>query len=252
MRLISYNILDGGEGRADPIAEVIEAQRPDIVALVEADKPEIVERIAARLDMEHVTAVGKRHTAALLSKWPIIESINHGQLKKEMSNCFLEAVVHEASGTEWHLGVVHLHPRATISDDRERQREIQCICETFAESRQTNRPHLLCGDFNSDSPIQLIDPNACKPATQKAWHANGEMIPRQAIANLLNHGYVDLLHAVHGEKARTMASFTTNYPGQRVDYVFTFGTGRRIKSAWIEQDRLAKYASDHFPVGIEI
>jgi endonuclease/exonuclease/phosphatase family metal-dependent hydrolase len=26
----------------------------------------------------------------------------------------------------------------------------------------------------------------------------------------------------------------------------------RIKSAWIEQDRLAKYASDHFPVGVEI
>jgi endonuclease/exonuclease/phosphatase family metal-dependent hydrolase len=25
-----------------------------------------------------------------------------------------------------------------------------------------------------------------------------------------------------------------------------------IKSAWIEYDRLAKYASDHFPIGVEI
>ena len=36
MRICSYNILDGGEGRADPLAEVILAQRPDIVAIVEA------------------------------------------------------------------------------------------------------------------------------------------------------------------------------------------------------------------------
>ena len=34
MRIVSYNILDGGEGRADPLAEVIEAQRPEVVALV--------------------------------------------------------------------------------------------------------------------------------------------------------------------------------------------------------------------------
>jgi hypothetical protein len=26
----------------------------------------------------------------------------------------------------------------------------------------------------------------------------------------------------------------------------------RLKDAWIEYDRLAKYASDHFPVGVEI
>jgi endonuclease/exonuclease/phosphatase family metal-dependent hydrolase len=29
-------------------------------------------------------------------------------------------------------------------------------------------------------------------------------------------------------------------------------TTTRIKSAWIEHDRLAKYASDHFPVAAEI
>ena len=38
MRIVSYNILDGGVGRADPIAEVLLAQRPDVVGLVEADE----------------------------------------------------------------------------------------------------------------------------------------------------------------------------------------------------------------------
>lgn len=54
MRIVSYNILDGGEGRADPLAEVIQAQRPDVVALVEADVPATVERIARRLSMDFV------------------------------------------------------------------------------------------------------------------------------------------------------------------------------------------------------
>jgi len=252
MRLISYNILNGGEGRADPIAETIAAQRPDVVVLIEADKPEIVERIAARLEMEVVEAVGKRHSVALLSRWPIVESINHGQLDAGISNCFLEAVVHGPSGNEWLLGIVHLHPRAADADDLHRRQEIARICETFADARATGRSHLLAGDFNSDSPIQRIDPAQCKPATRKVWHENGGHIPRGAIQALLDNGYIDTLHAMRGDEAGTLASFTTNHPGQRVDYVFAYGLENRLKNAWIEQDRLAKYASDHFLVGVEL
>ena len=46
MRIVSYNIYNGGEGRADPLAEVIEAQRPDVVALLEADDPATLQHIA--------------------------------------------------------------------------------------------------------------------------------------------------------------------------------------------------------------
>src|SRR5271154_4998770 len=145
MRLVSYNILDGGEGRADPIAEILAAQRADIIALVEADKPEIVERIAARLDMEVIDAIGKRHSVALLSRWPIVESVNHGQLDFDLSNCFLEAVVREPSGNDWLLGIVHLHPRAAVADDLRRQQEISRICHVFAAARAAGRPHLVMG-----------------------------------------------------------------------------------------------------------
>ena len=55
------------------------------------------------------------------------------------------------------------------------------------------------------------------------------------------------------EQARTNGSFSTQNPGQRVDYVFAFAIEPpKIRQAWIEQDRLAKYASDHFPIGAEI
>ena len=252
MRLISYNILDGGEGRADPLAEIIIAQRPDIVALIEADKPEVTARIARRLNMDYFEAVGKRHTVGLLSRWPIVESINHAQLDKELTNCFLEAVVKPPAGEQWVLGIVHLHPRAAISDDHIRATEIEKICNIFADRRAAGTPHLLAGDFNADSPIQRIDPEACKPATRKSWHENGGRIPRTAIQKLLDCGYLDSLEAVRGDEAASMASFTTNHPGQRVDHIFAFNLKDRLKLAWIEHDRLAKYASDHFPVGVEI
>src|SRR5687767_6096897 len=94
MRIVSYNILDGGEGRADPLAEVIIAQRPDVVALVEADDPVVVERIASRLRMDYVHAPGNSHASALFSRWPIVESINRAPLHPEkLTKSFLEALV---------------------------------------------------------------------------------------------------------------------------------------------------------------
>ena len=93
MRLVSYNILDGGVGRADPLAETIEAQRPDIVILVEADDPSVVNRISGRLGMDAIHVAGRRHGAAILSRWQIVESINHGLLNDVFSDCVLEATI---------------------------------------------------------------------------------------------------------------------------------------------------------------
>jgi len=252
MRILSYNILNGGEGRADPLAEVIEAQRADIVALVEADNLDVVERIARRLRMDYVRAEGAGHLAALLSRWPIVESINHAALRGR-PQALLEAQVAEPGGDSWVIGVVHLHARAFDADETVREEELTEVLGAFARQRDAGRPHLLCGDFNANSPIQRIDPEKCKPRTREAWAANGGGVPRRVIQRLLDAGYVDVLHAVKGDAAATAASFTTQYPGQRIDYVFTWGIdASRLRDAWIETDRLAKYASDHFPVGAEI
>ena len=92
-------------------------------------------------------------------------------------------------------------------------------------------PHVLAGDFNANSPTQRIDPDQCKPATKKAWHDNGGRIPRRVIERLLAAGYVDTLRQTHRESADEMTSFTTHWPGQRVDYIFSFGMA--LQGAWI-------------------
>jgi endonuclease/exonuclease/phosphatase family metal-dependent hydrolase len=252
MRLVSYNILDGGEGRADPLAEVIEAQRPDIVVLVEADVPSVVERIAQRLKMEYVQAEGRKHGGAILTRGGILESINHSLIHDEFSDCVLEATI-DLAGAEWTVTAVHLRPRAKLEDEAAREREIAAILDIFAKHRQEKRPHLLAGDFNANSPIQHVDPAKCKRRTQEDIAANGGTLPRTAIQKLLDTDYVDTFHAVAGSTAAKTGSFTTQHPGQRVDFIFSYGIDpRRIKEAKIEQDRLAQFASDHFPAVVEI
>ncbi|MEO6437416.1 MAG: endonuclease/exonuclease/phosphatase family protein [Tepidisphaeraceae bacterium] len=253
MRIVSYNILDGGEGRADPLAEVIEAQRPDVVALVEATDLTVIERIAKRLSMDFVHAPGRKQASALLSRWIIRDSINHALLHKQLSRSLLEATVVDRSGSEWVFGVVHLHAHAAEKDEQEREGETAVVRNLFAPHRAAGRAHMIVGDFNAISPVQQIDPEKCKPSTRKAWADNGGYLPRRVIQSMLADGYVDTLHALHPDQAATSGTFSTQFPGQRVDFIFTHSIDpSRLQAAWIEYDRLAKYASDHFPVAVEI
>ena len=254
MRLVSYNILDGGEGRADPLGEVIEAQRADIICLVEADNLAVVERIANRLKMDFIHAPGRKSAAALLSRWSIAKTVNHGLLRLDgPEKSFVEVEVVEPGGRMWSIGVLHLHAHARESDELMREKELAGLLDTFARHRSANLPHLLVGDFNSNSPHQRIDPEKLYPTSRNEWDANGGQVPRRVVQRVLDAGYVDALHAFDPVFAETHGTFTTQCPGQRVDYVFTFGFDRAsIKHGWIEYDRLAKYASDHFPIGVEI
>ncbi len=253
MRIVSYNILDGGEGRADPLAEVIEAQRPDIVALVEAEDLAVVERIAKRLKMDFVHAPGNAHASVLMSRWTIRESINHAPLRKEVEKSLLQVTVATPELGDMGFGVVHLHAHGREEDELIRERELAVLLEVFRGDRDAKRPHVICGDFNANAPQQQIDPARTKERTRKDWEANDGMLPRRVVAAMLDVGYLDSLHATDRDAAETTGTFSTQFPGQRVDYLFTHGIARpRLKRAWIERDRLATYASDHYPVGLEI
>jgi len=250
---VSYNILDGGTGRADPLAEVVLAQASDIVVLVETQDHNVVERIATRAKMDYFRGGDDEQSASILSRWPIVETVDHGVLREGLSKSFVEAIVRAPDGTDWPIGAVHLHAGAFEDDERKRETELAIVLDVFERYRREDRPHLLAGDFNANAPYQRIDPARCTPKTQDAWRANGGQLPRRVVQRLLDAGYTDALRAVDEQRAATDVSFTTLHAGQRVDYVFSFGIDpKRIRKAWIEHDRLAKYASDHYPVGAEV
>jgi endonuclease/exonuclease/phosphatase family metal-dependent hydrolase len=203
--------------------------------------------------MDYIHACGGAKPAALLSRWPIAQTIDHAALRNCGIKALLEATVIDPQRREWVVGVVHLAARAFEEDEQRRLAELNVALDVFKPHRDARRPHLLAGDFNANAPYQHIDPQKCKPTTRRAWLANGGQVPRRVVQTLLDAGYLDSLLAVNPEHATHLGSFTTQFPGQRVDYIFSFGLDRpMILDAWIEHDRLAKYASDHFPVGADI
>jgi endonuclease/exonuclease/phosphatase family metal-dependent hydrolase len=253
MRIVSYNILDGGEGRADPLAEVLEAQNADLIALVESADLSVVERIAKRFKMDYVQGVGrnKEKASTVLSRWRIKHSINHGGVRDDVGKSLLEVTLETPTGGELTAAVVHLTAGAYEADEDQRVREVEGIIEVMSSNAGVGRSHLLLGDFNSNSPTQRMDIAKCKEKTRKAYEANGHQIPRRVVQLLKDKGYVDLFEAHNPELAATATTFTTYEPGQRVDYIFGWGI-TDVRKAWVEKDRLATYASDHYPIGVEL
>jgi exonuclease III len=151
------------------------------------------------------------------------------------------------------LGVVHLHPHAAESNEAMREIELATVLQLFKRHRGDGASHLLVGDFNANSPHQKIDPAKCGRSTRQEWEANGGQIPRRVIQRVLDEGYVDVLHAIFPRKMQTTGTFCTEHPGQRVDYVFTYGIhSSRLGDGGIFQDRASQCASDHFPIWVEI
>ena len=61
-----------------------------------------------------------------------------------------------------------------------REEQIEKVLKVFEVARKNLRPHILVGDFNSNSPRQIIDPMRCKEKTRKEWEENGGMVPRHS------------------------------------------------------------------------
>ena len=74
MRLLTYNIREGGLGRAEQIARVIKSVDPDVVALQEARDPRTVEKIA-KLTPGEIRRVAQEHLHPSKFAWVVVGNI---------------------------------------------------------------------------------------------------------------------------------------------------------------------------------
>jgi endonuclease/exonuclease/phosphatase family metal-dependent hydrolase len=154
-RILSYNILVGGQPRINQITAMIQAADPDVVGLVEATNPRVVETLAKRLGMQYrISAPGQNSAdwqVAVLSRRPLIHTEVHrcpGILTKPL----LEVCVEEAEGSRLTIFVTHLTASFTYGRAGEsiRRDEVREILRIMAPLQGT--PHLLMGDFNALAP----------------------------------------------------------------------------------------------------
>ncbi len=252
MKLLTYNILDGGEGRIDPIAEVIRQSQADVVFVAEAADRKLFEKLADRLNYDAFYAHKPQRpegSVGLLSRWAIREAINLGAIMPEMTRGVLQATVAEGHAELTLIGA-HLNARPTFADEEIRIKEISALLKVTEKLR--GRPHVIAGDMNATHPEQIIDISQLPEKHKKRVAEQGNVIPREAIRTILNAGYVDA-HAMHRTPKDYDTSFTTTAPQMRLDYVFVSPElATQVKDCRVLKLPIGRYASDHYPVLADI
>ncbi len=255
MRLMSYNIFESGEGRIDPIAEVIRQVQPDAVVILEAwDRP-LLTKLADRVGMDFFHAQSPTNPEghnALLSRWPIREAVNYGPLDPRLTRAAFHAIVDGPDGLAPPILGLHLHPREMLADEAIRLQEIEAVQEILRRPPFAGQPHIIAGDFNCSHPDQIIDLTKVRQKTRDRVATQNNYFPRKAIQSMLDAGYIDA-HAIGRTPQQYQTSFTTSHPAMRVEFIFvTPSLVSAVKRCEILQSPIGKFASDHFPVVAEI
>jgi endonuclease/exonuclease/phosphatase family metal-dependent hydrolase len=238
LKVLSYNILDGGGDRLPRIVALIREQQPDAVALLEANSRVNAESLAS--DLEMTLAYGEansEYAVAWLSRLPIERAQNHRH------SIFVKTLIEVEllwQGRPLSLFATHLKAGRTQADAERRVQEVEVIlerCHALAEA-----PHLLVGDFNAVHPGDRV-------GTPPAGETQG-YVARQPIQMLLDAGYVDCYRQMHPN--RPGYTYPAHHPWLRIDYIFASPSlaAYLVASDLIIQERQG-LSSDHFAVWAE-
>ena len=253
MRLLTYNIREGGVGRAEEIAEVIKAAKPDVVALQEARDPLVVGRIA-KLAGFSFSGSRQSHSTGFLSNVPVLNyawrhppRTRHAVLEVSLADGFPR------------LFVLHLRAWFSKWSERQRGRELRGLLDGIKEQLvKEDRAfafHVLAGDFNALAPGERFDPSPMPAWIRGMIWISGRDIARSTIDMMRNDGYVDAWRTLHPDLQKEPGhTFPVWNPHVRLDYVFTPAeyASRFIACEVRHAPEIVRTASDHFPLLVEI
>ena len=249
LRILSYNILAGGQDRLPLIGSVIQKQQPDVVALLEARSRSNAEALAGQLGMSltfgEANNIYQDHVA-WLSHLQVIRAHNHHL--PVFAKTLLEIEI-LWEGASLRLFATHMRYGGDQEREQHRVREMQAILGLLDQVR--NQPHILVGDLNTLHPADQPDiPAYLSILRQRGEHTLDPQFPREVIPLLLEAGYIDCYRALHP----MTAGYTTDtaHPALRIDYIFANSLlARRLYDCNIVTGAEAEMASDHFPVWAE-
>jgi len=253
LRLLTYNIREGGVGRAEQIAEVIRAANPDVVALQEARYPAVVEQIAGLAGFPY-SGSKRSHSTGFLSKVPVTEYA--WRYPPRTRHAILEVSLAEGFPR---LFVLHLRAWFSKWSERQRARELRGLLDGIKEQLVKEEHafafHILAGDFNALAPGEVLDPSHMPRWIQGMIWVSGRDIARSTIEMMQSEGYVDAWRALNADmEGDRGCTFPVWDPHVRLDYVFTPAgyASRFIACEVVRSPEAVRTASDHFPLLVEI
>lgn len=244
LRVLTYNIEFGGQGRVEAIYAVLAHVNADIVALTEADDPGVVLTLAERQRMHHVWAEGsgERHVATL-SRFPISEwrAYNTPPLTQAVLETRIDLPVGAIT-----LYNVHFLPRLLLPYEIRRWRAVGRLLQVIRE-RQPG-PHLIVGDLNAIGPGDRVLHHRNPPNMRRLMAWQLFIVFKLAIPRLLRAGYVDCFRHLHPDED----GFTwwTINPTTRYDYIMADPMlAPALRACRVVNDLApVQEASDHFPL----
>jgi endonuclease/exonuclease/phosphatase family metal-dependent hydrolase len=162
LRVMTYNVLDGGGSREDLIVEVLREVSADVVVLQEVFDGAFVERIGDALGMQHFVARGNsKYHLAILSRWPIGAHHSYHPFPP-IQQTVLEATIDCPNGQSLVVFGVHPVARPLVFLELWRLWELRVVLRRI-ERRGASACLLLCG-FNANVLHPDIDGFTYGPA----------------------------------------------------------------------------------------
>lgn len=246
MRVLTYNILDGGVGREPLIAEVLEAVQPDIAVLQEVYQNGLAERLADRLSLQAVVVEGNstRHMA-LLSRWPILAARSYHPYPP-VHHVILEAMLRHPTVGPLHVFGIHTIPLYSIGRELWRAWEVRTLLRRVR--RVSDQSCLVMGDFNAVAPNDPVRfETRSRAAGVRFWlHGNGKL--RLAVRQMRTAGFADCFRTLHPDEAGY--TLPPPDPGVRLDYIFASVSliGHLQRCDVVTEPAAVHDASDHYPL----
>jgi exodeoxyribonuclease-3 len=238
-RLLTYNILKGGIGRAQLIANVINSCAPDLVLVQEATDPATLEKIAELTQMAEWRTF-MRQSLGFLSRKPVAHSA--WLSPRGSRHAFLEVV---PEGDQLRVFGVHLSAVLAAWTEAKRESELRSLLQAVDQHKA--RFHVLTGDFNTVAPGEEFKVGRLPMRLRPLMWITGNRVRWRTIQTVLDAGYTDAFRSLHpSDPGMTLPTVA---PLLRLDYVFVpKAQASRVKSCDVVKTADAVGASDHFPV----
>lgn len=246
MRVMTYNILDGGENREKHILNVIQTSKPDVVILQEVFSEEILKFLSQSLGMNYYFGTGnKRRKTALMSKVPVKTFQSYHPVFPIWRNFIIADIEYKPNNT---VRVIGVHPMANLGI----LFEIWRLWEAQYVIRYSkNNFCIIAGDFNAIAPKDKVITENMPSWLKLLIFLQGNRVYHFSIEKILSAGFIDCFRLLNFDEGFTLPPPN---PNARLDYIFINEEMREcLKNCWVvrEPDSV-NLASDHYPVIAEL
>jgi exodeoxyribonuclease-3 len=241
MRLITWNILAGGEDRWPEIAAVLRRERPDLVALQELRGfgRARLDRLAGDLGMTgHLAPSAFGQPVAVLCRLP---SDRRRSVSWRLHHAAAVVTVGELT-----LVSTHLNP---FRPERRRREATWLAARFHAASRWV----LLAGDLNGLDPYgdHAAELAGLSPRYRRRHLAGDGTVDTRGLAAFERGGLTDLWRRAGLGDGRTVPTGLAGgeFGAMRLDYVLgNPAVAGRVRELRVLRDAETEYASDHYPL----